>query len=72
MRSNSKSIAVAMVAACLLFGARTQAEENFPGMQIDYLKIVKAYADTMMMALLKLWQVQKKPDLSINLIYTDR
>ncbi len=29
-------------------------------------------ADTMMMALLKLWQTQNMPDLNINLIYTDR
>jgi hypothetical protein len=28
--------------------------------------------DTMMMALLKLWQVRNKPDLSIDLIHTDR
>ena len=47
MRCCTKSITVAMAAACLLFAAGIQAEETLPGKQLDYLKIVQAYADTM-------------------------
>jgi hypothetical protein len=39
MRSSTKLIAVAMLAACLIFLARTQAEENLPDTQIDNIQI---------------------------------
>ncbi len=48
MRRREMSSAVAVVAGCLLLVGGADAQEASPGKQRDYLKVVKAYAETLM------------------------